>query len=271
MRHLTLSGELKRAIEENQLTLYFQPKVDVATRDVTGVETLLRWQHPEHGFVPPDEFIMLAERTGLIGKLTEWVLESAIAQCGRWRQAGLALDVSINLSVRNLQDGELPRLVAALLRKYSVPAASLVLEITESAIMADPECARTVIDSLHDLGLKLSIDDFGTGYSSLGYLKRLPVHEIKIDKSFVIDMLESDSDRVIVKSTVDLAHNLGLSVVAEGVENNETLDALQGLGTDIAQGYFISKPLPHSEFEAWLAEWRAFQQRPTLRLVGEAG
>lgn len=271
VRHLTLSGELKRAIEENQLTLYFQPKVDVASREISGVETLLRWQHPEHGFVPPDEFVTLAERTGLIGKLTEWVLESAIAQCGRWHRAGLDLDVGINLSVRNLQDNCLPRLVADLLRKHGVPAASVVLEITESAIMADPERARAVIDELNDLGLKLSIDDFGTGYSSLGYLKRLPVHEIKIDRSFVIDMLESENDRVIVKSTVDLAHNLGLSVVAEGVENAETLDALQALGTDVAQGYFISKPLPPADFEAWLAEWRAPQQRPNLRLVAEGG
>jgi len=270
VRHLTLTGELKRAIEDGGLMLYYQPKISVETGEVIGVESLVRWKHATHGFVPPDEFVLLAERTGLIRKLTEWVLETAFAQSARWRAAGRPLDVAVNLSARNLQDSDLPGLVEMLLARHEVAPGSVVLEITESAIMADPERARAVIGLLHARGLRLSIDDFGTGYSSLGYLKKLPVHELKIDRSFVQDMMENDNDRVIVKSTVDLAHNLGLSVVAEGVENAEALEALKTLGADVAQGYFMSRPLAAADFETWLSGWQRGLAKPALRLVAGA-
>ena len=271
VRHLTLTGDLKRAIEDNKLMLYFQPKISIETGDVVGVESLLRWDHPTHGFIPPDEFVALAERTGLTRKMTNWVLDAAVSQCARWRAQGLDLAIAVNLSARSLQDSDLPGTLEALLQKHGVAPASIVLELTESGIMADPSRARAVIGTLNGRGFRLSIDDFGPGYSSLGYLKNLPVHELKIDKSFVLDMMANENDRVIVKSTVDLAHNLGLSVVAEGVESAEVLDALNGLGADIAQGYFISRPVPAAEFEAWLSDWRRAHARPTLQLVAQAG
>ena len=267
VRHLTLSGELKRAIEEQALELYYQPKVCVATNRVIGVESLARWNHPTHGFVPPDEFIALAEQTGLIGSLTEWALTTAIQRCAGWRAAGLDLTVAVNLSAKTLHDRNLPKLIGKLLEKYDVGPEYLILEITESAIMADPERAKDVIDLLHQKGLRLSIDDFGTGYSSLGYLKKLPVQELKIDKSFVMEMMDNVSDQVIVKSTIDLAHNLGLKVVAEGVETPEVLGRLGELGSDVAQGYFISRPIPASDFEEWLRARTDDTAKPRLVVV----
>ncbi|MGB8275804.1 MAG: EAL domain-containing protein [Alphaproteobacteria bacterium] len=265
VRQLTLNGELKRAIEENALSVYFQPKISVATREVVGAECLLRWQHPEHGFVPPDEFVRLAEQTGVIEKLTEWVLNAVLAQGAKWRKQGIELDLAVNLSAKSLQDTKLISTVSYALARHGIPAQRLILEITESAIMADPESARSIIDALHALGVKLSIDDFGTGYSSLGYLKRLPVQELKIDKSFVMDMLKSDNDGVIVRSTIDLAHNLGLSVVAEGVESEEILERLEALDADVAQGYFISRPVAAATFAEWLRAWTPRPAREPVR------
>ena len=267
VRHLTLNGELKRAIDENKLSLYFQPKVRVADRKPIGAECLLRWQHPELGFVPPDEFTRLAEQTGIIQKLTVWVLDTALAQGARWRESGIQLDLAVNLSAKSLQDTTTVDMVMAALARHGTRPEQLILEITESAIMADPEQARSIIDSLHTLGVKLSIDDFGTGYSSLGYLKRLPVQELKIDKSFVMEMLSNDHDNVIVKSTIDLAHNLNLNVVAEGVEEQAVLERLASLGADVAQGYFISRPVPAAQFTEWLAAWTAETSPPRLKLV----
>ncbi|MGH2735602.1 MAG: putative bifunctional diguanylate cyclase/phosphodiesterase [Actinomycetota bacterium] len=251
---LALAAELRRALDNKELFLQYQPKAELGSGRVVGAEALVRWIHPVEGFMPPDEFIPLAERTGLIGPLTLYVLNSAIGQCREWLDKGLDLRVAVNLSVRNLLDLDLPRDIGGLLTKWGVSPDRLVLEITESTIMADPVRALEVVNELQRMGLSLAIDDFGTGYSSLAYLKRLPVEEIKIDRSFVMSMMADDNDAVIVRSTVDLGRNLGLRVVAEGVETAEMWDSLAELGCDIAQGYYLSRPLKPAEFETWLAE-----------------
>jgi diguanylate cyclase (GGDEF)-like protein len=251
-RRLTLMGELKRALERGELLLHYQPKVDIASQAVAGVEALVRWQHPQHGFVPPDEFIGLAERTRMIRPLTKWVLEQAFLDCAAWHQEGIPLTVSINLSAKDLHDPELPDLIAGIGAKTNIQPDWIVFEITESSIMSDPARVLIILERLRSMGFTLSIDDFGTGYSSLAYLKKLPVSELKIDKSFVMDMLASENDAVIVRATVELAHNLGLKVTAEGVESAEALAALQGFGCDIAQGYFYSRPQPVRQMKDWL-------------------
>ncbi|HKJ09920.1 MAG TPA: EAL domain-containing protein [Gammaproteobacteria bacterium] len=269
LRRLTLTGELRRGIEHNQLVLYYQPKVDLKTHRAMGVEALVRWHHPQHGLVPPDEFIPLAERTGLIRPLTEWVLNEAVRQSSVWRRRGLYLSVAVNLSAYNLKHPLLPTEIGALLQTWDVPASALVLELTESAMMEDPELATDIVRRMDSMGLRIAVDDFGTGYSSLAHLQRLSVHELKIDKSFVIGMDADDSNVVIVRSIVDLAHNLGCRVVAEGVENSDGLRALEALGCDGAQGYYLSRPLPASALESWLAQtgWgRAFTS--PVRAVG---
>ncbi len=258
-RRLTLMGELRQAIERGRFLLYHQPKIDIATGLVMGSEALIRWNHQRDGFIPPDEFIGLAERTRMIRPLTLWVLEHAFNDCAGLHRAGYDWTVSVNLSALDLHDPELPDLIAGLMARTGAQPDWLVLEITESSLMADPARVLNVLERIHALGLRLSIDDFGTGYSSLAYLKRLPVAELKIDKSFVIDMLRSESDAVIVRATVDLGHNLGLMVTAEGVENEESLTRLRAMGCDIAQGYFFSRARPLEEILAWQEEgaWRA--------------
>ena len=253
-RRLALIGELRRAIEQEQLFLHYQPKISLKTKRVIGVEALVRWQHPEYGFVPPDQFILPAEQTGLIHPLTRWVLKTALRQSQVWRQAGLNLPVSVNLSARNLHDPQFPEHLAELLKTTGGMPEQLELEITESAIMADPARALEVITRLRTMGLRFALDDFGIGYSSLAYLKKLPVDAIKIDKSFVIDMAKDEDDVVIVLSTINLAHNLGLKVVAEGVETEKILDRLSAFGCDEAQGYYMSKPLPVDALTLWLKE-----------------
>jgi diguanylate cyclase (GGDEF)-like protein/PAS domain S-box-containing protein len=248
---LTLVGALRRAIAEDELTLVYQPKVDCRTGEVGGVEALVRWQHPRQGLIQPDRFIPLAEQTGLIRPLTRWVLNAALRQARAWQDEGLTLSVAVNLSAHDLQDIELPRRVAGLLERWDVGPQWLKLELTESALMSDPAQALSVLTELCELGVRIAIDDFGTGYSSLGYLKRLPAHEIKIDRSFVADMAGQERDRAIVRSTIDLGHNLGLAAVAEGVEDQRTLDLLGGLGCDLAQGFFLSRPLPASMVAEW--------------------
>ena len=252
---LALAAELRGAIEREELTVYYQPKVDLKSGAVIGAEALVRWTHPERGFMPPDEFIQVAEHTGLIRPLTTMVLRSALRQCRMWADEGLELGVAVNLSVRSLLDLNLPVSVETLLAEHDVPPSRLTLEITESSIMADPIRAADIVDQLSELGVGLAIDDFGTGYSSLSYLKRLPVTEIKIDKSFVMAMTTEDNDAVIVRSTIDLGQNLGLRVVAEGVESHEMWMQLQNLGCDVAQGYHLSRPLPPHEFHKWLSAW----------------
>ncbi|MGH2787390.1 MAG: putative bifunctional diguanylate cyclase/phosphodiesterase [Actinomycetota bacterium] len=240
---LAMGTELRYAIDGNELVLYYQPKVHLRTGRVQGVEALVRWDHPQKGLVAPDDFIGLAERAGLMDQLTMLVLNRAVRQCHEWQQEGLDLTVAVNLSVRNL-DSTLPRRVAAILDRWGVPSGKLELEITEGTVMAEPNRAREVLEALDSMGIKIAIDDFGTGHSSLAYLKKLPVNTLKIDKSFVVNMANDENDFVIVQSTVDLAHNLGLEVVAEGVEDENTWVQLRQLGCDLAQGYWKGRPVP---------------------------
>ncbi|MCK5100901.1 MAG: bifunctional diguanylate cyclase/phosphodiesterase, partial [Desulfobacteraceae bacterium] len=245
---LTLMGELRQGIENDELILHFQPKINLKTRKVQGVETLVRWQHPEHGFMSPDEFIPMAERTGLIKLLSIWVLNKALNQAAKWHKQKLKMSISINLSPTTFLDTDLPDIIIGMLSQYDIPAEYVILEITEGSMIKDPDLAMEILTRLSARGIKISIDDFGTGYSSLAYLKKLPVNEVKIDKSFVTDMLNNDNDAVIVKSIIDLGHNLSLNVVAEGVDNKETAMRLRGLGCDELQGYYFSEPLSSDEF-----------------------
>lgn len=251
-RRLTLMGELRVALEKGQFELYHQPKVDIASGKVIGSEALIRWHHTRHGFIPPDEFITLAERTRMIRPLTQWVLEQAFGDCSALHNAGFAWTVSVNLSTRDLHDPEFPDFVAGMMARTGIQPDWVILEITESSIMADPARVLSVVERLHAMGFNLSIDDYGTGYSSLAYLKKLPVSELKIDKSFVMDMLTSENDAIIVRATVDLAHNLGLKVTAEGIESDAALEQLRGYGCDIGQGYLFSKPKPLLEILHWI-------------------
>ena len=252
-RRLALLGELRRGIEGGDLVVHYQPKADMRTGGIRGVEALVRWSHPEHGHIPPDEFIPLAEHTGMIRMLTLFVLEEALKQCRSWQDEGLQLGVAVNLSVRNLYDPSFADEVARLLGKWRVEPHMLELEITESVIMADPMRAMAVLARLSALGVGLSLDDFGVGYSSLAYLKKLPVTEIKIDKSFVMNICSDESDALIVRSTIGLARSLGLRVVAEGVETEEAWARLVALGCDVAQGHHLCRPQPADELGRWLA------------------
>ena len=256
MHHLMLMSELKRAIEQNELSLAYQPKISYRQGSIYGIEALVRWNHGEKGFISPGEFVPHAEYTGLIKPMTMWVLNTALRQYSAWRSDFdiQHINMSVNISAKNLLDLNFPDEVEEVLNQWSVDPSSLELEITESAVMEDPEHARKILEHLDALGVRLSIDDFGTGYTSLGYLKKLPVDEIKIDRSFVRHMTSDESDAMIVRSTVDLAHNLGMTVIAEGVETEEVLAALMDLGCDGAQGYYIGRPLFAAEFLQWLCE-----------------
>jgi len=259
---LALLGELRRAIDQQQLVLHYQPKVGAHTGQMLGVEALVRWQHPEHGLLSPGDFIPLAERTGLIGPLTNYVLDAALRQCRTWQQTGHELSMAVNVSARSLLDLAFPDQVAGLLARWEVPARLLVVEITESTIMADPTHALQVLGRLDAMGVQVSIDDFGTGYSSMAHLKTLPVHELKVDRSFVSQMINNASDAVIVRSTIDLGRNLGLRVVAEGVEDEATWRALDALGCDAIQGYHVSRPVPPDDLIHWLERQQAATQTP---------
>jgi predicted signal transduction protein with EAL and GGDEF domain len=250
---LTFIGELRAAIANGDLVLHYQPKISLRTSQCDRVEALVRWQHPERGLVPPDSFIPLAEQTGLIKQLTRWVLNQAIGQCRTWQDNGLEITVGVNLSMRNLHDPELVDLVAQLLKTHGVSPAMLKLEVTESAVMTDPKRALDTLVRLRAIGVEVAIDDFGTGHSSLSYLKQMPVEEIKLDRSFVRDMGTNKNDFTIVRSTIKLAHDLGLRVIAEGVEDQATWDLLVGLGCDLAQGYHMSRPLTEPNLRVWLA------------------
>jgi diguanylate cyclase (GGDEF)-like protein len=251
-RRLALMAELRKAIEHDQLLLHFQPKVNLATGYAAQVEALVRWQHPERGFMPPDHFIPLAEQTGLIRPLTQWVLDAALRTCHEWQGAGLDVNTAVNLSAQSLDDLHLAGLITELLATWDLTPPALTVEVTESALMVDSVRARQVLTDLHDLGVRIAIDDFGTGYLSLRHLRRLPVDEIKIDKSFVVDMATSQDDAFIVRSIVELAHHRDLAVVAEGVETPQIRDLLADLGCDMAQGYGVSRPLPAADLTRWL-------------------
>jgi diguanylate cyclase (GGDEF)-like protein len=261
LRRLTILSELRHAIERDELTLHYQPKLDVVSRRAVHAEALVRWTHPVHGRLAPDEFIPLAEQSGNISMITKWVLRRAIRDWTTWNAAGLDLSIAVNLSALDLFDAELPGLIRALLEEAQMSPSRLVLEITESAVMRDPAYALRTLSDLKNLGITLAIDDYGTGYSSLAHLKRLPVDELKIDKSFVLNLgAEATDDIVIVRSTIELGHNMGLRVIAEGVESAEAWEILQNLGCDMAQGFFVSPPLPSEEFGNWI---RNVQSRAT--------
>lgn len=249
---LALMTDLREALTLGKLTLHYQPKIDLAANAVIGVEALLRWHHPQRGSVPPDEIIPLAEQTSLIQPLTSWVLNEVVRQCQQWRTSGLHLPVAINLSMYNLQDATLVTQVRACLEAYALPFEYLTLEITESAMMANPASVMETLSALDNMGVRLVIDDFGAGFSSLAYLKQLPVQELKIDKTFVMGMSKDDDDAIIVRSTIDLAHNLGLRVVAEGIEDETSLHMLRGLRCDAGQGYYLSHPITAEGLEKWL-------------------
>lgn len=252
---LEMKYKLQKAIDNNELQLYFQPQIDCKNKGVIGVEALLRWIDHNDEFIAPDVFIPLAEECGLIKSLTEWVIEEAIKQSAVWGKSNINVHMSVNLSARNLLDPGLDYYIFDRYKTYGLEQGRISFEITESAMMEDADQALKVMQSLNRNGFNLIVDDYGTGFSSLAYLKRFPITELKIDKSFVINMIDSDEDAMIVKSTIDLAHNLGLSVIAEGVETQETLDMLNTLGCDMAQGYFIGRPVAVAEFEKWFASY----------------
>ncbi|MDO9221606.1 MAG: EAL domain-containing protein [Thiobacillus sp.] len=253
---LQLSSDLRHALDRNEFALHYQPQIDIRSGYIIGVEALIRWNHPEHGMIFPDQFIPFAESTGLIGPITEWVLRTAIKQCKAWQMAGMELRIAVNVTARSFQDPQLVDKLETLLCGEGTCLAPdrIEIEITENILMAEIEHGAKAIGRLRNLGVSVSIDDFGTGYSSLAYLKKLPIHSIKIDKSFVLNMTEDHNDAVIVRSTIDLAHNLGHLVVAEGVENRDSLDLLELLGCDHAQGYHISHPLPADELVLWVKD-----------------
>lgn len=255
----TYAVELAEAIDKGQITLFYQPKMDFKNQAITGVEALARWVHPTRGIISPLEFIPLAERSGLIKPLSARLLDQALAQAAKWQAKRTPLKVAVNLSMQVLEDPALAGNVAALLERYGLAPDVLEIEITESDAMADPTRTKTTLDALHELGVKLSIDDYGSGYASLGYLKEMPVSTLKIDKSFIESLCTDDECAIIVGSTIDLAHDLKLDVVAEGVEDEATWKKLRELGCDLAQGFLFTQPLPARD----LARWLASRQRAT--------
>ena len=263
---LSLLSELRRAIEHEELSLAFQPKIDVHTGEVAGVEALVRWQHPERGAVPPTHFIPFAEQTGFIKSITRWVIEAAVEQCGRWIALGMPLKLAVNISAQDLLDPRMPDAILAVLERHRVPTRLFGLEVTESGVMQDPATAIGVLKRLRALGIDIAIDDFGTGYSSLAYVKQLEVTELKIDRSFVRNIVQDPKDRAIVLSTIELAHNLELTVVAEGVEDEASVDVLRKLGCDLIQGFVYSKPLAEREFGDWFAAWTPAALRETMKV-----
>jgi predicted signal transduction protein with EAL and GGDEF domain len=253
VRRVGLAGELRRALDADELRVYFQPKVGLRDRRLVGVECLARWDHPVHGPVAPEEFVEVAENAGQLGRLTEVVLREGLRRARQWEDAGREFPVAVNLSPRTLIDPTFPAQVAELLREYSVDPSRLTLEITEAGLVGDPDRPLATLHALRELGIRLSVDDFGTGYSSLGYLQRLPVQEIKIDPTFVQGMTTDPGDLAIVRTVVDMSRHFGLSVVAEGVESELTLGLLEEIGCDVGQGFLFSRPLPYERLDAWYA------------------
>ena len=240
------------ALTAGDVQVHVQPQTRATTGETVSVEALVRWEHAELGWVAPAEFVPIAERSGLIGPLTTTVLDQSLAAVAAWRTQGIDLSIAVNLSARSLQDADLVDEVDRLLRRHAVPAGRLTLEITEGSVMADPARAIAVLHSLRDLGCRLSVDDFGTGYSSLSYLKRLPVHEVKIDQSFVTGLRDTGEDLAIVRAIVDLGRHLGLEVVAEGVEDRSTWDLVAATGCDLIQGWYVGRPMPVADLPRWL-------------------
>jgi EAL domain-containing protein (putative c-di-GMP-specific phosphodiesterase class I) len=261
---LTMLSELRRAIDKDELVLHFQPQVRAGSGEVCGAEALVRWEHPRRGFLGPGEFIPLAEQSDLIQPLTEYILAASLRQHRKWQDAGVLIPVAVNVAARCLLDQDFPERVSELLHEYGVPPAELTLEITESAVISDPQRAKEILSRLRDLGVRLSVDDFGTGYSSMAYLQTLPLHELKIDRCFIKEIGSATSnDAAIVLAIVELAHALNLEVVAEGVEDEPTLTQLARMGCDIGQGYHMCRPLPAGKLMAWLDEHP--ERRPVRR------
>lgn len=260
VRRLSLMMDMRHAVEDDQLELYYQPITDINSKAIKGFEALVRWHHPEHGLIPPGEFIPLIELTDTIEPLTWWVIETAVKQLRNWQQEGKPYTLSVNVSTRNIGDDSFVYRLSKLLRKYKVDSRYLEIEITESTLMSDPEKGRSVLNALSRMGVKFSIDDYGTGYSSLAYLKSLPIHTLKIDRAFIANMLSDEQDQIIVKSTIQLAHNLGMQVTAEGIEDYRLIAVLRDLGCNFGQGYFICRPLPFDN----LAEWINLYERGQL-------
>jgi predicted signal transduction protein with EAL and GGDEF domain len=248
LQRLSVTSDIRRAIGAGEIVVHFQPIVELPGQRIRSAEGLVRWQHPTHGLLPPAAFISTIEQTGLIGPLTEHVLDRAVEQCARWQADGDRLSVAVNLSVRDLLDQSLPRTIERTLSRWGLRPEALQLEITESMLMSDPTRALDTISRISDLGVRFAVDDFGTGYSSLVYLRRLPIRELKIDRSFVTPMLSDPSDLIIVRSTINLAHDLGLRIVAEGVEDEATAECLEGLGCDLAQGFHFGRPVASGPF-----------------------
>ena len=255
-RRLALARDLGTAVEQDELAMVYQPKIVARSGDVMGFEALMRWNHARFGFVPPDEFIALAEQTGRITQLTQWMLRTVCRQIDLWAQQGERVCVAINLSAQDVMDITLPERIHLLLQDYQLGPEQLRLEVTESALIQDPALAQSNLNALRDAGLHIAVDDYGTGYSSLSQLKRLPVQELKIDKSFILKLDHDSEDRIIVRSTIELAHSLGLSVVAEGVETEASRRLLATMGCDVLQGYLISRPMPSDQIISWLGHYR---------------
>jgi len=251
LNRLKLTGELHKAIKNKELVVYYQPIINISKGQISSVEALIRWNHPESGVISPEIFIPLAENAGIMSLITQWVLASALEQGQRWKKQGINIDMHVNLSMSDIQDSNFPKYLNEILKTTNTLPHNLTLEITENSMMTDLNRAKDVLGQLHQIGVNLAIDDFGTGFSSLSYLKQLPTQEIKIDKSFVLDMLVDEDDAIIVRSTVDLAHNMGRIVTAEGVADKETYDLLQILGCNRAQGHYICMPLEASELSTW--------------------
>ena len=256
LKRLELSSNIRQAAEQNQFMLYYQPQINFTTKEITNVEALIRWLHPQHGLIPPDDFISLAEETGHIGLITNWVITQSFKQLADWHDSHHKIGISINISAHDIQNKDILKTIESSLKKYNLDPTFITIEITESSIMLYTNETSAALSKLSELGIKISIDDFGTGYSSLQHLKRMPVNEMKIDRSFVRHMTDNDNDAVIVRSTIDLAHNLGLHVVAEGIEDNETAEILEILGCDYGQGYHIAKPMSKADFNNWLKNYK---------------
>jgi EAL domain-containing protein (putative c-di-GMP-specific phosphodiesterase class I) len=265
VRRLGMVSELRRAIEHGEIALHYQPLVNLRTGKADGAEALARWRHDVHGNVDPGEFVALAEATDLIWPLTDWTLRHALSDLASWNKRQIDLRVGVNISARVIQDVAFPRRLESLLREARIPPRQLELEITESAMLLDPVRARHIVKDLHALGVLIAIDDYGTGFSSLGYLRDLRVHSLKLDKSFVIDLETREQNRVIVESTVQMAHALGLRVVAEGVESEWAKRHLESVGYDYGQGYWFARPMPAADCFAWV---QRFNGVPAERLAG---
>ena len=254
-RRFRIMSDLHSAIDEEQFTLYYQPQIDCASHSLQGIEALIRWNHPELGLIPPDEFLYFAELGGIINQISLWVIRQAIKDLSKLIQSGIDISVSINISEKNMLSTKCNQEILSVLKEFDIPANKMCVEITENSIMSDPETIIKNLKEIQSLGLKVSIDDYGTGYSSLSYLRLLPANELKIDRSFVMNMHQNEEDRLIIKSTIELAHELGLEVLAEGVEMKEHADYLTEFGCDQLQGYFISRPVPFDDLKNWIENW----------------